>query len=62
MDNFISRVLTEKDMTQVELARRVNVKREYINRIISGKITPKIPLGIKIASALNKKVEDIFII
>ncbi len=61
MDNLIYRVLVNKDMTQAELARRVGVKREYINRIINRKIVPTIPLGMRIAKALGKKVEDIFL-
>ncbi len=60
MENLIYRVLVNKNMTQAELARRVGVKREYINRIINRKIVPTIPLGIRIAKALGKKVEDVF--
>jgi putative transcriptional regulator len=62
MDNVIYKVLTDKNMTQAELARKVGVKREYINRIINRKITPTIPLGMRIAKALGKRVEDIFIV
>ena len=60
MENVIYKVLVTKNMTQAELARRVGVKREYINRIINRKIVPTIPLGMRIARALGKRVEDIF--
>lgn len=60
MENVIYKMLISKNMTQAELARRVGVKREYINRIISRKITPTIPLGLRIAKTLGMKVEDIF--
>ncbi len=60
MENSIYQVLISKNMTQAELARRVGVKREYINRIINRKIVPTIPLGMRIARALGKKVEEIF--
>ena len=60
MENVIYKVLVNKNMTQAELARRVGVKREYINRIINRKIVPTIPLGMRIAKALGKRVEDIF--
>ncbi len=61
MENIIYRVLISKNMTQAELARRVGVKREYMNRIINRKITPTVPLGMRIAKALDMKVEDVFI-
>lgn len=61
MENVIYQVLASKNMTQAELANRVGVKREYINRIINRKIIPTIPLGMKIAEALGKTVEDLFL-
>lgn len=60
MENTIYRTLINKNMTQAELARRVGVKREYMNRIINRKITPTVPLGLKIAKALGMRVEDVF--
>ncbi len=62
MKNKIHQKIREKRMTQVELARIVGVKREYINRIIHQKITPTIPLGMRIANALGVSVEDLFIL
>ncbi len=60
MENTIYRQLIDQNMTQAELARKVGVKREYINRIINRKITPTIPLGLRIAKALDMKMEDVF--
>ncbi len=62
MNNNIYLIIQEKKMTQGELAKMVGVRREYINRIINQKITPTIPLGVRIAKALNTKVEDLFIL
>ena len=62
MDNNIHKVIRQKNMTQAELAKKVGVKREYINRIINRKITPTIPLGMRIAKALEVSVEDLFFI
>lgn len=62
MDNNIYRVILEKNMTQAELARRIGVKREYINRIINRKVTPTIPLGMRIANALEMPMEDLFVL
>jgi transcriptional regulator with XRE-family HTH domain len=36
-------------MTQTKLAKKVGIKREYINRIINSKVTPTVPLGMRIA-------------
>lgn len=60
MQNSIYQKLIKRNMLQSELARKVGVKREYINRIINRKITPGIPLGLRIAKALDLQVEDIF--
>jgi putative transcriptional regulator len=62
MDNNIYRVILEKNMTQAELARKIGVKREYINRIINRKVTPTIPLGMRIANALEMPMEDLFVL
>jgi DNA-binding XRE family transcriptional regulator len=62
MDNRISQVIHQKEMTQGELARKVGVKREYINRIIHSKVTPTVPLGMRIANALEMSIEDLFVL
>lgn len=51
----------EKNMTQSELAKRANVSRTIISGLESGaiKVTTTETL-LKIASALNKKVTEIF--
>jgi putative transcriptional regulator len=60
MNNNIYRLIREKDMTQGDLAKMVGVRREYINRIINKKITPTVPLGMRIAHALEVTMEDLF--
>jgi putative transcriptional regulator len=62
MDNNIYRVISQRRMTQADLANMVGVKREYINRIINRKVTPTIPLGIRIANALELPMEELFFI
>ena len=62
MDNNIHKLLCNKNMTQSDLAIKVGVKREYINRIIHRKVIPKVPLGVRIAKALEVAVEDLFIV
>ena len=62
MENNISDAIRQKNLTQANLANMVGVKREYINRIINRKITPTVPLGLRIAKALDMPMEDLFII
>ena len=62
MKNNIYKILLEKNMIQAELADRIGIKREYINRIINDKVTPTVPLGMRIAKALETTVEKVFIL
>ena len=62
MDNHIYRVVQQKNMTQADLANMVGVKREYMNRIINRKVTPTVPLGMRIARALEVPMEDLFLL
>lgn len=48
------------DMTQAELAMKVNVSRQTINSIEIGKYTPSTQPALKIASIFNVRVDDIF--
>ncbi len=62
MNNNIYQIIRDQNMTQGDLAKKVGIRREYINRIINRKINPTVPLGIRIARALKVPVEDLFTI
>lgn len=49
------------NLTQEELAEIVNVRRETIVRLESGKYNPSLKLAIDISRAVKTPVEDIFI-
>ena len=49
------------NLTQEELARKVNVRRETILYIEKGKYNPSLKLAYKIAKALNTTIEELFI-
>jgi putative transcriptional regulator len=49
-------------MTQAELAERVDVSRQAINAIETGKFIPSAVLAIKLARVFGKYVEEIFIL
>lgn len=48
------------NMTQDELARRINVSRQTINALEAGKYVPSTVLALKIARTFDKPVESIF--
>lgn len=48
------------NITQEELAKRVNVSRQTINTIEAGKYVPSTMLALKIAATFKKPVEAIF--
>ena len=60
MKNRIKVLRAEKNITQAELANRVEVSRQTINAIEKGKFDPSLPLAFKIARLFNLKIEDIF--
>ena len=48
------------DITQADLAERINVSRQTINALESNKYVPSAVLAIKIARIFGKAVEEIF--
>jgi len=49
------------DMTQEDLAKKVNVRRETIVFLEKGKYNPSLQLSHDIAKALNSTIEELFI-
>lgn len=48
------------DMTQDELAKLVNVRRETIIHLEKGKYNPSLKLAYDIAKALNTTIDELF--
>lgn len=48
------------DITQADLADRLQVSRQTINAIEAGKYSPTLALGMKIAREFKKTVNEIF--
>lgn len=49
------------NLTQEELAQKVNVRRETIQRLEAGKYNPSLKLAIGISRAVQAPIEAIFI-
>ncbi len=48
------------DITQADLAEKINVSRQTINAIESNKYVPSTVLALKIARVFDKSVEEVF--
>jgi putative transcriptional regulator len=48
------------DLTQAELATRAGITRKSINAIEAGQMVPSTVLALKLARALDLKVEELF--
>ncbi len=50
----------KKDITQAELAREMDVSRQTINAIETGKYDPSLELALKISDFFDTEVKGIF--
>jgi putative transcriptional regulator len=62
LKNLIKLERARIDITQAELAKKVNVSRQTINSIEIGKYIPSTILALKIAAVFNKKADEIFML
>lgn len=60
MKNRIKVLRAERNWSQAELAERLNVSRQTINAIETGKYDPSLPLAFKIADLFSLAIEVIF--
>ena len=51
----------ERDWSQADLARRLEVSRQTINAIETGKYDPSLPLAFKIAALFETSIEAVFL-
>ena len=64
MATFISNLKKYRqfnELTQEELAKRVNVRRETIARLENAKYNPSLELAIRISKELNTPIDSLFI-
>ena len=60
MKNNLRDMRTEKGWSQADLADRLNVSRQTVNAIETGRYDPSLPLAFALAKLFKCKVEDIF--
>lgn len=61
MKNYLKDLRAERGWTQADLARQLDVSRQTVNAIETGKFDPSLPLAFRIARLFDKKIEEIFL-
>ncbi len=60
MKNRLRVLRAEREWSQADLAERLNVSRQTVNALETGKYDPSLPLAFKIARLFESQIEDIF--
>ena len=60
MNNRVRDLRGEQGWSQGDLAERLDVSRQTINAIETGKYDPSLPLAFKIARLFGRPIESIF--
>ncbi len=60
MNNRLKVLRAERDWTQADLAQALEVSRQTVNAIETGKFDPSLPLAFKLARVFERPIEEIF--
>ena len=60
MKNRLKVLRAERDWSQADLADRLEVSRQTVNALETGKYDPSLPLAFKIARLFGQPIEAIF--
>jgi putative transcriptional regulator len=60
MRNNVRELRTARQMSQQQLAEAMDVSRQTINSIETGRYTPSLPLALALARYFGKAVEEMF--
>jgi putative transcriptional regulator len=60
MKNRLKVLRAERDWSQADLAERLEVSRQSVNAIETGKFDPSLPLAFKLARLFETTIEAIF--
>lgn len=60
MNNRLRVLRAERNWSQADLAERLEVSRQSVNAIETGKYDPSLPLAFKLARLFNTTIEQIF--
>jgi len=60
MKNRLKVLRAERDWSQADLAQRLDVSRQTINALETGKYDPSLPLAFRIARLFGHPIEAVF--
>jgi putative transcriptional regulator len=60
MKNRLRVLRAERGWSQADLAQRLEVSRQSVNAIETGKFDPSLPLAFKLARLFETTIEDLF--
>ena len=60
MKNRLKVLRAERDWSQQDLAERLQVSRQSVNAIETGKYDPSLPLAFRIAELFGLTIEEVF--
>lgn len=61
MENRLKVLRAERSWSQQDLAERLQVSRQSVNAIETGKYDPSLPLAFRISELFELGIEDIFV-
>ena len=61
MNNQLRALREREGLSQGELALRLEVSRQTINALETGKYDPSLPLAFRIARLFGTRIEDVFL-
>jgi len=61
MKNRLKVLRAERSWSQQDLADRIEVSRQSVNAIETGKYDPSLPLAFRIAETFDMSIEEIFL-
>jgi len=61
MENNLKALRAEKGWSQAALGNQLDISRQSVNAIETGRYDPSLPLAFKIARLFDLTIEDVFI-
>ena len=61
MESRLRPLRAERGWSQQDLAKRLEVSRQSVNAIETGKYDPSLPLAFRIAELFDRAIEEIFV-
>jgi len=58
--NRLKVLRAERDWSQADLAARLDVSRQTVNAVETGRYDPSLPLAFKIAQLFDSRIEEVF--